>query len=536
MNETHLLPLDRQVLHNTLIRHGQFLISRQLHGGWAGAWYLPDLQPDLDVIKLSHNTSPSVAQVLWRLGEQLDNIAMRESAEKFALTLETGRCAAGGWPLYIHADSNGKLTPQPAYWDKQAGPLRGVLKNGCTTNATLFLLLIAERTHNTQARALANHGLDYVLRAQDANPLGLWANTHPLCSEDNPFGNCAAGLADDAGTPSAMCLLAAMCLLSNDPEYPRRLKQAAQQVASLFIESSKARGWARYYDHTGQPCDARYIEKGSNIELRTSVELIDALLHSHKLAGEEQGIEVARDWSSWAIEAMHHGTAAGWYKLYDMQTGRPVAYDGSDDIAINTELSAKTALILLKLYRATSHTACLDAARRFGDFLLGQLPAKGWWPTGYCTQTGKPMSYDWRKQDWVEIHDVMICSTPLALLQQLWHTTNDQRYLQGTFIAANRLIELQLECGGWAFAYQYNRNTPAGGIWRKGNRNLSRDGDGLRPQMHECQAVYCSESGIGSQIIAWELANTLALLDGSPHTTDWQTCYGMPIEYLAPKG
>ncbi len=534
MTETHVSSVLQ-----TVERQIQFLTARQHRGGWVGLWFLPDGRAEAQVagepiriIKLSHGTSPSIAQVILRAGQTFGRSEWIESAGRFVSVLRDAECPNGGWPLYVWIEDDGRLQPMPAYWQHDDGPPRGVMKNGCTTNSVLFLLYYGLTQNDREAQRLAEKGTAFLLQAQDANALGLWCNTYPILETDDPFGNCEAGLADDSATPSALWVLRALYGTTGNADYLARLTRAAQKVAQLFDFNDKTAGWARYYDRSGRACDARVIEKATNIETRSGIELVVALIEAHRLIGDPRLLEPCRRWSSFMIDAMTCDQTPGWHEHYDRTTGQPVHFDGRNEDGVGTEVSGKAALALLQFGLHAGDDRAVDAARRYADFLIDRFPSAGWWATGYHRHSGQPLSYDWRNHQWTAAHDAMIHATPLALLTELAKTTSQPRYLDAAARAAQRLAQLQLDCGGWAFTYQTDTNQPAGGVWQPGRKDLARDPDAKHPFMHVCQSIYASESGIGNQIIAWELMNLADLLQGRPDIHHWQTTYGMPVPFL----
>lgn len=528
-------PLDTAVC-----RLMDFLLARQARGGWDEAWYLPSLQTGLQLrgfdrprIQLSHNVSPAIAQTILRAATMYDRPDWLDAAGRFVEVLKLAACPGGGWPLSIGFDPDGRPVPSASYWQHDAGPARGVFKNGCTGNSILLMLLYAQLAEDRQARKAADEAVAFLLQAQDENPLGLWCNAFPTLPTDDPFGNCAAGLADDSGTPMNMWVLWGMYRSTGNPEFLERLVRSARTVTGLFRKSGKAWGWARYYDATGKPCDARALERATNVETETAVHLVSILLQVYRETGDAVYLTPCEDWASNAMELLESQPTPGWARLYDAVTGRAVFHHGGEDHAVWLTASSEVGLALLQLFDVTQAPQYLESARALGEFLCRKLPQAGWWALGYDRESGEPLSLDWRDMSWGPVHNTVTTCAPLVFLRNLATQSREQRYAQVVEQAVDHLLRLQLDCGAWTFTSRYETWEPGGKLWRRGDVACSEDADRTVPSMHRSQCVFAGgESGYGVQIVAWELMNLAGLRSERGSDYPWLNCYGMPAEYL----
>jgi hypothetical protein len=467
-------------LDTAVCRLMDFLLGRQERGGWDEAWYLPSLRTGLQLrgfdtprIQLSHNVSPAIAQTFLRAATMYDRPDWLDAAGRFVNILKHVSCPGGGWPLSFGFDGDGRAFPCRSYWQHDDGPARGVFKNGCTTNSIILLLLYAHLAEDLQARKAADYAVSFLLKAQDANPLGLWCNTFPILETDDPFGNCAAGLADDSGTPMSMWVLWGLYRWTGNQEFLDRLVRSARTVTGLFRTSGKAWGWARYYDAAGNACNARALERATNVETETAVHLVSILLQVYRETGDGEFLTPCEAWARNAIDLANSQSTPGWSRMYDAATGRPVFHHGGEDHAVWLTASSEVGMAMLDLYAATQNQQYLDSARGVGEFFCRRFPQTGWWALGYHRETGDPLSLDWRNMSWGSVHNTITTCAPITFLATLAELSGERQYSQAVGQAIENLLRLQLDCGGWAFAYGYKSWNPSGGLWRRGDVELT---------------------------------------------------------------
>ena len=304
----------------------KFWAPHQMGGGWGVMYVWPTMLPTEAQGRgfvnpygfFSNDKSWATAMVAMEylfayevLGDRpfLD-VAMR-TGEMYLDTL--GKYGAWSW-TYMSSPSGAK---------PRAGS-KVKLQDSNQSHPIFLLAYLYRVTGDERYLEAAKAGGELVLEAQ--NPNGSWSHSYDL---DAKMGLTAQGLPqggeiNDKCMNDAMDLMLFMYHLTSDRKYLDALLRAGDWLIEAQSDGPTY-GWAEQYDRDNNPAWARNFEPPADCPGRSNLAL-QALRLMWYLTGDAKYLAPIEKFIDW-LDAVR--TDGGWWKHYDVKTGRGVVATGN---------------------------------------------------------------------------------------------------------------------------------------------------------------------------------------------------------------